>query len=35
MSAWSNSIPLTTTICGMYLRNFAVLSKNALSLKVG
>ena len=31
MSAWSNSMPLTTTICGRYFRNLAVLSKNALS----
>ena len=31
MSAWSNSMPLTTTMSGRYFRNLAVLSKNALS----
>ena len=31
MSAWSNSTLLTTAMSGRYFRNFAVLSKNALS----
>jgi hypothetical protein len=31
MSAWSNSMLLTTAMSGRYFRNFAVLSKNALS----
>ena len=31
MSAWSNSMLLMTAMSGRYFRNFAVLSKNALS----